>query len=525
VLVRVVASTISSLYVLVNVTRPAVAPWTFIAAACAGVLSVVAAAWLPARAAANVLPVEALAIGGTIESEQKLSPRWWWAGVISIALAAVFSFVALAVGPPWLGFAAAFFVLAGFSFVVPATALRFSKVAGGAFRMTRRFSINSSVEGQLASANLGRALMRNSVTVASLAAAVAMTVGVTVMVFSFRQTVQAWIDETLVADLFIAPASNEVVGPSSFIPADAIRYLEARPEVEAIDTFREIDLPYRDGRIGVAVVRGSDRRRLQFIRGNAADIMRRFRAEQCVLVSESFARRQHVRDGDGIELGTPTGRQRFPIAGTFYDYTRDQGVVYMSAQNFRRLWNDDRVNSVAIYLKPNASADQLSAAFRQQFSRSGEFVIYSNRTLRTRIFEIFDQTFAVTYVLRTIAVIVALVGIFLSLTTLIIERTRELAVLRAIGASAKQLRRLLLWEAALIGVLASVVGIVSGVCLSTVLTGVINRAFFGWTIRLAFPWVSLLLTPTWIIAAAVIAGVIPAWRAGRMVLAESLRTE
>jgi putative ABC transport system permease protein len=84
---------------------------------------------------------------------------------------------------------------------------------------------------------------------------------------------------------------------------------------------------------------------------------------------------------------------------------------------------------------------------------------------------------------------------------------------------------LLLWEAALIGVLASVVGIVSGVCLSTVLTGVINRAFFGWTIRLAFPWVSLLLTPTWIIAAAVIAGVIPAWRAGRMVLAESLRTE
>ena len=152
-------------------------------------------------------------------------------------------------------------------------------------------------------------------------------------------------------------------------------------------------------------------------------------------------------------------------------------------------------------------------------------MIYSNQSLRTRIFEIFDQTFAVTYVLLTIAVIVAITGIFLSLTILITERSRELAILRAIGGSAGQIRKLLLWETAMLGVLAAVVGVVSGICLSLVLTGVINRAFFGWTIQLAFPWSSLALTPVWILAAALIAGIVPAWRAGRMVLAENLRSE
>ncbi len=180
---------------------------------------------------------------------------------------------------------------------------------------------------------------------------------------------------------------------------------------------------------------------------------------------------------------------------------------------------------MAVYLQPNSAAEHVIADFRAQFSSTGQFMMLSNRELRVRVFEIFDQTFAVTYVLRTIAVIVAVVGICLTLSTLIIERSRELGVLRAIGASAPQLRKLLLWESAMLGLLAALVGIASGICLSFVLTGVINRAFFGWTIQLAFPWGSLALTPLWIIAAAVLAGILPAWRAGRLVVAEALREE
>ena len=293
----------------------------------------------------------------------------------------------------------------------------------------------------------------------------------------------------------------------------------------AVDTFRGASLPMNGETVAVAVVRGSEQRQLRFLRGDTQAIMQRFRNEQCVLVSESFARRRRVREGDDLPLSTPEGVRRFPIAGTFYDYTRDEGVVYMSAKTFVAFWKDDRVHSLAVYLKHAVSTKSVTADFRAEFSQAGQFMILSNRDLRIRAFEIFDQTFAVTYVLRTIAVIVAVVGICVTLTALIAERSRELGIFRAIGGSAVQLRKVLLWESAMIGLLAAVVGLASGLCLSLVLTGVINRAFFGWTIQLAFPWASLAVTPVWIVAAAVLAGMFPAWRAGRLVLAEALRSE
>jgi putative ABC transport system permease protein len=527
-LVGAVAETISSLYVLVNVKQLALDPWTFVIAWIIGLGSVIVSAWLPAHAAAHMDPVRALQGGRSLKESGGLesAPPWClWSGLFSIFLAAGFSFLALSTGPPWLGFAAAFFVLAGFSFLVPWSTTHFSAGAGRFFRAMRRHRGKANVEAELGAANLSRALLRNSITIAALAAAVAMTVGVSVMVFSFRQTVATWINNTLIADLFVAPASNEIVGPSSFFPPAAVQFLAAHPAVETIDTFREMNLPMGNETAAVAVLRGGERRRFLFVRGNGPEIMRRFQTEPCVLVSESFARRHRLRDGESIDLTTPEGVRGFSVAGIVYDYSRDRGVVYMSARTFVQFWHDDRVNSVAVYLKKTGSEETLTQDFRKQFNGDGQFAIYPNRLLRTRVFEIFDQTFAVTYVLRTIAIIVAITGIFLSLTILIAERSRELAIVRAIGGSAAQIRKLLLWETAMLGVLAAVIGLAAGLCLSLVLTGVINRAFFGWTIQLAFPWRSLALTPLWIFAAAVVAGILPAWRASRLVLAESLRSE
>jgi len=345
------------------------------------------------------------------------------------------------------------------------------------------------------------------------------------MVFSFRQTVGDWINQTLIADLFIGPAANEIAGPASFVPPAAIDYLEKNPAVEEIDTYRGVELPFRDQIIALAVVRGSNRRNLRFVRGRNDQIIQRFYNEQCVLISESFARRFRLAEGATLRLPSPGGVESFPIAGIFYDYTSDQGTVFLSEKNFLKFWHDDRVNSLGLYLKKGADPETVAEAFRGRFSKSGEFSIYSNRLLRSRIFQIFDQTFAVTYVLRTIAVVVAIVGTFLGLTTLVTERSRELGVIRSIGASAAQIRHLLLWESGMIGLLASILGLASGVCLSLILTGVINRAFFGWTIQLAFPWWSLAWTPIWIVAAAVVAGWIPAWRAGRINVAEAVRSE
>jgi putative ABC transport system permease protein len=524
-LVGTVSNTISSLYVLLTVQQIYVPPSAVFTAATLGLLAVIGAAWLPAHAAATMNPVLALHPPAFTGRVIRGSFVWLICGAALLIGAVFLSWLALATGPAWFGFAAAFCVLAGFSLLSPTATSLFSRAASALLARLRGRLKTSLVELSLASDNLGRGLRRNAVTIAALAAAVAMAIGVSVMIFSFRQTVGTWIEQTLIADLFITPASNEIAGPSSFISADAIAFLKSHSDVAAVDTVRQIEVPFRGESIALGVIGGSDRRNLRFIHGERAHIMNRFYREQCVLVSESFSRRFRIREGAVIQLATPQGVRDFEIAGVFIDYTRDRGLMFISAAHFHPLWNDDRINSVAVYLKHPESADTVIEAFRNQFSRAGEFAIYPNHTLRDRIFEVFDQTFAVTYVLRTIAIIVAIVGIVLSFTILVTERSREFGVLRAVGASALQIKRILVWESAMLGLLASGLGLAAGVCLSVVLTGVINRAFFGWTIDLAFPWPALLQMPVWIVFVSIVAGWLPAQRAGRLVIAEAVRSE
>ncbi len=149
-------------------------------------------------------------------------------------------------------------------------------------------------------------------------------------------------------------------------------------------------------------------------------------------------------------------------------------------------------------------------AIRTRFSPAGELGIYSNALLRKRILEIFDQTFAVTYALRTVAVAVAAAGIVLTLTTLVRERLREIAILRAIGASRAQVALGYMTEAGCIGLCSALVGTACGLGLAIVLTHVVNLAFFGWTVHFFLPWTELLSVPLWVTAVAAAAGILPA---------------
>jgi putative ABC transport system permease protein len=193
--------------------------------------------------------------------------------------------------------------------------------------------------------------------------------------------------------------------------------------------------------------------------------------------------------------------------------------------NFDAHWNDPRLHSLSVTLHNPSDAPALAAAFREKFGPQGEFSIYTNSALRARVIEIFDQTFAVTSVLRAIAVAVAITGVLLSLATLVIEREREIGVLRSQGASTGQIRTLILSEAGMVGFLASVVGVACGAAMAMVLTWVINKAFFGWTIDLRYPWGVLFATPFWIIPAALLAAWIPAARAAKIPPARALRFE
>jgi putative ABC transport system permease protein len=531
VLVGKVAQTISSLYLLVSIQRFYLTPLIVGSGIFFGLGSVLAAAWFPAREGARIDPVRALNLGAVRDEAVRTAPRWFWLGMLALLLAVACSALALTAGPKWLGFASAFFVLLGFALLAPLVTRFAAAGVENALRIredratSRALDFPAAVWLRLASQNLVRSAHRNAATVAALMAAIAMTVGISVMIFAFRRTVETWIDQAIVADVFITPAANETLGNGAFMPPEAVAALEHHPDVAAIDTFREVGVTIRGERISMGAVRGQNRNRLNFLGGNNAEKQARFYAPDTVLVTESFARRFHVKDGDKLPIPTPGGIVDFTIGGVYYDYTRDQGVILMARENFDRYWRDPRVQSVALYLKDPAKIDAVAGEFRARFNQGGEFLIYSNRSLRERIFEIFAQTFSVTYVLRVIAVIVAMVGIFLTLTTLVSERERDIGVLRAIGASRGQIQAAMLAESGMIGLLAGLLGVAAGLSLSLVLTFVINKAFFGWTIQLSFPWLSILMTPLWIVLASLAAGWLPALRAARVPIAAAVRSE
>ncbi|MGC3991158.1 MAG: FtsX-like permease family protein [Chthoniobacteraceae bacterium] len=514
-LLGAVARTISSLYLLVSVDRGFLSMAQFALSGVFGLGAVLLAAWQPSYEASRLPPVQAL-LPGTARQEA----RGWgrasaWIGGAMLLLGGGLAWLALT---RWAiaGFGAALCVQVGFAFFA-AQAVRLSSWLA---RMIWRRGILL----RLVFASLARFLRRNAVTVAALSAAVAMMVSVSVMIFSFRSTVNVWINRSIVADLFLSPASNETVGLQAFVPEAVREWWKHQPAVEALETLRELPVTVNGATQQLAVVSSANRRDLQFIGGHAPEKMARFFAGD-VLVTESYARRHHVSDGDQLSIATPQGLRAFTVAGVYYDYSRDEGLVVMNREVFNRLWNDPRIESLAIYLRPGTDAPQLQRDFLARFDRNGEFVVYSNAELRTRIFQVFDQTFAVTNVLRFIAVIVAITGIFLSVTSLVSERTREIGVLRAIGASLGQLRGLLLAEAASLGFIASLLGLLSGLVLAFLLTGVINPAFFGWTIPLRLPWLLLLATPLWIVPLAAAAAWWPARQASRIKIAEAVRFE
>jgi putative ABC transport system permease protein len=305
-----------------------------------------------------------------------------------------------------------------------------------------------------------------------------------------------------------------------------MRNMEGDTAVLAVDTYREVTARTESGDVvEIGAVRGADRRNLRFVGGGEREKMREFfSGGDEVIVTESFAHRYGTREGDVLRIRTPSGVAGLRVAGVYYDYTSDRGLIMIDRGVFDRWWHDPGVNSVAVYLK--AGADRAAAAARARKRWGGQgLMVYTNAALRERILAVFDQTFAVTGVIKVIAVVVAIVGIFLALTALVIEREREIGVLRAIGASRGQVRGMLLSEAALLGTVASALGIAAGMCLAMVLTWVVNKAFFGWTIELQWPWAMIATTPLWIVSAAMLAALGPAWQAGRVEIAGTLREE
>jgi len=510
-----VQQTISALYALVTVDRLWLSPQQFAVATFFGIGTALVGAWSPAADAARVEPVDALRRGTEKPREVSSANRWWLAGLAVLVAGALCGWLALSGWPPWLAFGGALAVLVAAACFAP-LALRAASAIG--IWLGGRTLLP-------ASRRLLRSLCRNAITVGALAAAVAMFIALVVMVFSFRRSLEAWIGKGIIADLFIAPAANQTLGLNSYLPPEAIAWLRARPEVLAADTFRERPVSVNGAQAVMVVLDGAYRHNLTFLEADDTPAMARVFAGDAAVVTEPFSRKYRVHAGDAVVVETPRGPVELPIAGVYADYSRDQGILMVGTHWFAKYWDDTRAMSAAVYLRPGASASALEDDFRAAFADADQFAIHSSRALRTGVMHVFDQTFAITEVLRTVSIIVAIAGVFLSMTVMVVERRRELALLRALGGTPGYVGGLVFTEAGLLGCTAAILGVLAGIPLAMVLTWIVNPAFFGWTIQLSLPWAVLLSTPLWTTAAALGAAWWPARIARRVEIAEALHEE
>jgi putative ABC transport system permease protein len=337
-----------------------------------------------------------------------------------------------------------------------------------------------------------------------------------------------WMGDQLPADLYLRPAGDPTADRHPTISVELADSIAGLPGVAAIDRLREYEISYEGmpaglGSVELRVLRSYHK--ADFLSGRSSgDVLAELRDADAVIVSEPFANKHHVRRGDSVSLSLGDAKAAFRIVDVFYDYSSERGVILMDRETALRYLPDPAPSNLAIYVAPDARLETVRAEI-EQVSTGHRVLIFSNRDLRHEALRIFDRTFAITYALEAIAVIVAVMGVAGALLALVIDRRRELGLLRFLGAASGQVRKLILIEAGLLGLLATFAGVVLGFTLSLILIFVINKQSFGWTIRFHWPVAVLLGALTVVYAATVLAGLYPASVAVRLNTIEVVHEE
>ncbi len=371
---------------------------------------------------------------------------------------------------------------------------------------------------------LGLKLQSAAFAVAALAIAVTMLVGVTMMISSFRRTVEIWLDATLQADVYVTTESWRRARDSATLDDTTVARLERREGVRHVDRLRSFTVESRGRSIGMA---GVDialpvAGRFSMIDGDPDAALRAVADDGHVLISEPLARKDRLGVGDDLVVDGPAGELRFPIAGVFHDYSSEVGGAVMDLDTLEDAFGPGQVSNLALYLDPEQDAEALASSLRLEFA-GRPLMFRSNRDIRGEVFRIFDQTFAITRLLQGMSLLIAVAGVTLTLIVLARERVGELALYRALGATRRQIFRVFLGKGLGIAGFGLALGLPAGIGLALILIFVINRAFFGWTIALHWSFGALLEGAALILAASVLASLYPALRASRTPATELTR--
>jgi putative ABC transport system permease protein len=517
-LIDAVAATINDHYLVLAVSEWHVTPFSVLKAVTLGVATSTLVALLPAREAMRVPPRQGLARSDLEDGARRRAPRLLVRGGALVALAiGILALPSRSLIPLHVGL---LLLVLGAACGTPA----FTLVLSGLLRpLARRLF---GLPGALATGSVARDLSRTAVAIGSLAVALSMVIGVGLMVSSFRGTVSRWLDRTLRADVYVSlPGGVAQNVDQPRLPPELVEGVRALPGAATTTLSLSTHVESERGRVRVLALDLPDRRTFVYqaleISDDAAwEALQRGE----MLVSEPFGWRHGLGADDRLLLEGHRGPESFRIAGTFRDFASDRGYAIVSARAWAERLGAPGATAVGLYAAEGISGAELAARARA-LAPELRLDVDTSGALKDTSLRIFDRTFRVTEVLRLLAAIVAAVGMLSALMALHFERAREMAILRCRGLSARQLRGMVLGQSTVMGLAAGLLALPLGLAFAYVLTTLVNKRSFGWTLPFEVEPAPLLLGVLLALGASLAAAIWPAVQLSRTPPARALRHE
>jgi putative ABC transport system permease protein len=483
-----------------------------------GIATSMLAAWLPSRSASRVDPVQALQKGKSqvLTAGENRARRLVAAVLMGAAL------VSLWVGTSIWFYTGYLLIIVAALLLVPTVGLWFSRALRPVLKWLR------PVEGALAADSLIQAPRRTSGAVAALMLSLGQVIGLGGVGRESYNSIVDWLDTALNPDLFVTGSQN--LSDRTFrFPEEltsSITAIEGVEDVQAVRSLR-MDIGGTPGMLIVIDAASFERRgHRPTVAEDSRGMYPLARSGQGIIVSDNFARLRRQGLGDRVDLPSPGGLLSLPIAGIITDWSDQQGSVFLDRSVYEQYWKDETANVFRVYVTAGTEPQAVRQRILDRLSPSHpRLLVLTNAEVRRWILQLTDQWLQLTNSQLFIAVIVAILGIVNTLTVSIIDRRRELGVLRAVGGLRRQIRQTIWMEAVAIGLVGLGLGLLFGAANLYFLLQITGRDLSGMYLPYRFPvGMALMLVPT-ILGAALFSALWPAEAAVRSSLVEALEYE
>lgn len=487
-----VGETVRNLFSSIGLVTGSLTLQEFGLAVASGVGVAVLAALHPAVEAIQVSPLE-----NARQSVWRPSfdGRKSWAtrlGLLCLGLSPVIIFFAPAFGSPVRQFSAGVIgmlvLLLGLAFLCP---LIINYGVKGFLQSGLSIPGFSWAETRLASDSLRRNPIRSGITVATMVISLAAIFTIAAFVNSVRGSLLAWIDQMVTADLIVSSGAR-TAGPKNVpLREDPLPGLKSVPGVKIVDLYRLIRSNYQGMPILIesfSAVESAAVRTLPMAAGDGRRALNEMAAGKGVIVSESFQSKFGKGTDDIVELPTPAGLIAFKVLGVYIDYSSDIGSVLIDRALYKKFWQDELVDAFDLWLEPGADQGAVIQNIKESYGEKYQLFISTHRELKEAVVRIMEQSFVVNYAVEIVAVVVAIFSVINTLLASILDRTREIGVLRAIGATQAQVRKMIIVEAAWMGLVGGFLGLIAGTIMSYHHVVYNTKVLTGWTFEFYYPY-------------------------------------